>query len=74
MQTLAYIRIKSFLTDLRILTVKHARAARAKSQKNRKASPLYPCITYTGRRRRSFGRYTENRMIQLLPNCEGLDA
>ncbi len=74
MQTQVYFRIKSFLNDLRNLAVKHAETARAKSQKARKASPLYPCITHTGRRKSSFGRYTENRMIQLLPNCDGLDA
>jgi hypothetical protein len=73
-QAQALIRIRRYLTDLRILTVKHAKAARAKSQKARKASHLYPCITYTGRRRRSSGRYSENRMIQLLPRCEALDA
>ena len=74
MRTQAFIRIRSYLIDLRILTAKHAKAARSKSPKDRKASPLFPCVTYTGRKRKSFGRYSENRMIQLLPNCEALDA
>jgi hypothetical protein len=73
-QTQALIRIRSYLTDLLILTAKHAKAALAKSQKARKAPHLFPCITYTGRKRRSFGRYSENRMIQLLPNCDTIDA